>query len=101
MRIRKTERPIHLHDIHHISTNPDILQNSYMFMKTMRGTAAYWKDVLFNLIAMLKNLGCPTLFMTLSANDYHWKELAKNLESSSRKFTKSCSTKPPVNSYSF
>lgn len=55
MRIRKTERPIHLHDIHHISTNPDILQNSIMkFMKTMRGTAAYWKDVLFNLIAMLK-----------------------------------------------
>lgn len=80
MRIRKTERPIHLHDIHHISTNPDILQNSYMFMKTMRGTAAYWKDVLFNLIAMLKNLGCPTLFMTLSANDYHWKELAKTLK---------------------
>lgn len=29
---------------------------------------------------MLKNLGCPTLFMTLSANDYHWKELAKTLK---------------------
>jgi hypothetical protein len=49
-------------------------------MKTMRDTAAYWKDVLFNLLPMLKNLGCPTLFMTLSANDYHWAELAKTLK---------------------
>lgn len=101
MRIRKTERPIHLHDIHHISTNPDILQNSYIFMKTMRGTAAYWKDVLFNLIAKLKNLGCPTLFMTLSANDYHWKELAKTLKVPLKNLPKAVQQNPLITAIHF
>ena len=50
-----------------------------MFMKAVRGTVAYWKDVLFNLLAMFKNLGPPALFMTLSSNDYHWPELADTL----------------------
>ena len=49
-------------------------ENSYMFMKQIRGTAAYWKTTLLNLLAMIRNIGPPTLFMTLSANDYHWEE---------------------------
>jgi hypothetical protein len=57
----------------------DLISNSYMFMKSIRGTVAYWKDVLFDLISMMKNLGPPTLFMTLSANDYHWPQLATML----------------------
>ena len=46
-----------------------------MFMKNIRGTVAYFKNQLYNLLAMFKALGPPTLFMTLSADDMHWKEL--------------------------
>ena len=65
-------------------SNPDLLENSYMFMKKIRGTVAYWKTTLFNLLAMIKNLGPPTLFMTLSSNDYHWEELALTLQKKDR-----------------
>ena len=56
--------------------NPDVIQNSYMFAKQIRGTAAFWKNKLMNLLAMIKCLGPPTIFVTLSANDNHWPELA-------------------------
>lgn len=58
------------------SNNPDMTQDSYMFAKKIRGTAAYWKNKLVNLLAMIKCLGPPTIFLTLSANDNHWPELA-------------------------
>ena len=63
-------------DINNLQDNPDLLQNSYMFMKGIRGTVAYWKNALSDLLAMLKCLGPPTLFVTLSADDCHWPELA-------------------------
>lgn len=82
MRVRKQTVGHHLlqlSDLHSLSNNPDLINNSFMFMKTIRGTVANWKDVLFNLLAMIRNIGCPTLFMTLSANDYYWPELANSL----------------------
>lgn len=63
------------------SCNSSVLRaNSYLFMKKIRGTAAYWKNTLFNLLAMIRNIGPPTLFLTLSSNDYHWEELAMTLQ---------------------
>lgn len=53
----------------------DINANSYMFMKNIRGTVAYWMNVLHDLLAMVKCIGPPTLFVTLSADDCHWPEL--------------------------
>ena len=50
------------------------LSNSYMFMKNMRGTAAYWKDQLLDFLAKINTLGQPTFFVTLTANDLHWPE---------------------------
>ncbi|CAC5405283.1 unnamed protein product [Mytilus coruscus] len=44
-------------------------------MKNIRGTVAYWADVLQNLLATVKSLGPPTLFLTLSADDCSWPEL--------------------------
>ena len=38
-------------------------------MKNIRGTAAYWADILANLLAIVRCLGPPTLFVTLSADD--------------------------------
>ena len=60
--------------------NPDILQSSYMFMKSIRGTVAYFRNALYDLLAMFRSLGPPTLFMTLSADDLHWPELGIILE---------------------
>ena len=82
MRMRKPQKDnsiVTAKDIKHLQDNPDLLQNSYMFLKGIRGTVAYWKNALSNLLAMLKTLGPPTLFVTLSADDCHWPELAMAL----------------------
>lgn len=67
-------------DVRSRGTNPDIIQNSYMFMKHIRGTVAYFRNALYDLLAMFRCLGPPTLFMTLSAGDLHWPELGMCLE---------------------
>ena len=58
----------------------NFLQNSYMFMKNIRGTIAYFRNALNDLLAMVRTLGPSTLFMTLSADDLHWPELGMLLE---------------------
>ena len=63
-------------NISSLDSNPNIIENSYMFAKNIRGTAAYWKNTLMNLLAMIKCIGSPTIFLTLSANDNNWNELA-------------------------
>ncbi|WAR12801.1 hypothetical protein MAR_026981 [Mya arenaria] len=55
-------------DVRARNTNPDILQN-------IRGTVVYFRNALYDLLAMFRCLGPPTLFMTLSADDLHWPEL--------------------------
>lgn len=71
---------ITINDLNNLNHNPDLLQNSYMFMKYIKGTSAYWKNTLLNLLSMFKQLGPPTLFVTLSANDMHWPELIMTLK---------------------
>ena len=61
-------------------TDPRLIQNSYMFMKIIRGTVAYLRNTLNDLLAMVKTLDPPTLFMTLSSDDLHWPELGMMLE---------------------
>ena len=48
---------------------------AYNFMNTIKGTPAYWKRFLFEVLAMVKQLGLPTFFMTLSCADLRWNEL--------------------------
>ena len=48
---------------------------AYKFMSTIKGTPAYWKRFLFEVLAMVKQLGFPTFFMTLSCADLRWEEL--------------------------
>ena len=43
-------------------------------MSGIKGTPAYWKKFLFDVLAMVRQLGCPTFFMTSSA-DLRWNEL--------------------------
>ena len=48
---------------------------AYSFMSSVKGTPAYWKKKLFEVLAMVKQLGIPTFFMTLSCADLRWNEL--------------------------
>lgn len=80
MRMRKSSNgPLTARDLNDETFNSEVINNSYMFMKLIRGTAAYWKNNLLNLLAMFKTLGPPSLFVTLSANDMHWPDLIMTL----------------------
>ena len=67
--------PVTAQDVINTDNNPDLQENSYMFTKNVRGSAACWKNKLLDLLATIRSLGPPTLFMTLSADDMHWPEL--------------------------
>ena len=43
--------------------------DAYEFMGTIKGTPTYWKKFLYEVLAMVDQLGLPTLFMTLSRAD--------------------------------
>lgn len=82
MRIKKGQNnavSVNACDIKNLQNNAELKENSYMFVKNIRGTVAYFRNQLYNLLAMFRCLGPPTLFMTLSADDLHWPELGMML----------------------
>ena len=44
-------------------------------MNSTKGTRAYWKKFLHQFLMMVKQLGTPTFFLTLSCADLRWNEL--------------------------
>ena len=48
---------------------------AFTFINSIKGTPAYWKKFLSDVLAMVKQLGVPTFFMTLSSADLKWNEL--------------------------
>ena len=48
---------------------------AFTFMSSINGTPAFWKKILFDVLAMVKQLGVPIFFMTLSSTDLKWNEL--------------------------
>ena len=52
---------------------------AYYFMKNIPGSPAYWKTFLFDVLAMVKQLGPPTWWMTFSSADLKWNEIYKIL----------------------
>ena len=44
-------------------------------MNTIKGTLAYWKRFVFDILAMVKSLGLPIFFMTLSCAKLRWNKL--------------------------
>ena len=52
---------------------------SYEVFKTMRGTSMYYENAKKNLMTMLRQKGCPSLFMTISCAEYQWKELVRQI----------------------
>ena len=50
---------------------------AYLFLRQVPGTPPYWKRFMYEVVAMVKQLGIPTWFMTLSCADLRWPELFK------------------------
>ena len=48
---------------------------AFTFMNSIKGTPAYWKKFFFDVLAMVKQLGVVTFFMTPSSADLKWNEL--------------------------
>ena len=51
----------------------------YQYMKTIRGTPAYWEKALKDLLGMLRQLGTPTWFCSFSAADSRWPEIVEGI----------------------
>ena len=47
----------------------------FTFMNSIKGASAYWKKFLFDVWAVVKQLGLPTFFITLSSAALKWNEL--------------------------
>lgn len=57
----------------------DIASNIMYHGASLRGTRAYWRQRCSELTEMVRQLGTPTIFFTLSAADYHWPDLFRLL----------------------
>ena len=51
------------------------LDQAYLFLREIPGTPPYWQKFMYEVVAMVKQLGIPTWFMTLSCADLRWPEL--------------------------
>ena len=61
-----------------IGSESSALSNRILhFASALRGTCQYWMKQRSRLISMVNNLGLPTVFLTHSAADIHWSELAE------------------------
>ena len=49
--------------------------NAFPLMSSVKGVPTYWKQFLYDVLAMVKQLGIPTYFLTLSYADLRWEEL--------------------------
>ena len=65
----------------HLRSNTQSLQNlicqdqAYLFLRQIPGTPPYWQKFMYEVVAMVKQLGIPSWFMTLSCADLRWSEL--------------------------
>lgn len=52
---------------------------AYLFLMQIPGTPPYWQKFMYEVIVMVKPLGIPTWFVTLSFADLRWPELLQIL----------------------
>lgn len=52
-----------------------VSESCWAFLRGIRGTAAYWAAARQQLFAMIRSLGSPTWFLTLSAAETRWDDL--------------------------
>ena len=51
------------------------INNVFSFISSVKGKPEYWKQFLYDILAMVKQLRIPTSFLTLSCADLKWEEL--------------------------
>lgn len=51
------------------------IEDVHLIMRNVRGSSAYWRSALTDLIAQIRCLGPPTYFITLSCNDLNWNDM--------------------------
>lgn len=64
----------------------ECLEKNFAFLKHVPNSVQYWHARKKDLFAMIRQLGKPTLFMTLSASELRWDELIKLLNTLAKKF---------------
>ena len=52
---------------------------AYSFLKNLRGSPPYYQKTFYELLAMIRQLGAPTWFFTLSAADMHWPDMIRTI----------------------
>ncbi|KAK3914465.1 Vacuolar membrane-associated protein iml1 [Frankliniella fusca] len=62
-----------------LNDNPNILKKIMFNARNLRGSKAYWHSRSGELRDMVNQLNMPTIFLTLSAADLHWKDLYRLL----------------------
>ena len=63
----------------HLQNLPDSRLGEILmrFGMVLRGTCAYWSKCHKELSDLIQQIGCPTIFFTLSASDMQWPDLQK------------------------
>ena len=65
--------------------NPEVISQfvhkdkAYRFLKNVRGSPPYYQRTFYELLAMIRQLGTPTWFFTLSAADMKWPDMIKTI----------------------
>ncbi|KAL3189143.1 hypothetical protein MRX96_003278 [Rhipicephalus microplus] len=58
----------------------EVLDRDLVFMRGVPNTVQYWQDRRSELFAMIRQLGKPHAFLTMSASEVHWERLLETLE---------------------
>ncbi|GBP80547.1 hypothetical protein EVAR_39417_1 [Eumeta japonica] len=66
-------------DFNKIVNQEGAVEDVHLYLKNLRGSAAYWRSALNELLAQIRCLGAPTYFVTFSSNDLHWLDQRKAL----------------------
>ena len=77
--LRKTTGKLRAGDIISATQLRQLIQDdrAFQFLTNVRGTPPYYARAVKQLLAMVIQLGCPHIFLTLSAADMSWPELFK------------------------
>ncbi|XP_071963825.1 uncharacterized protein [Antedon mediterranea] len=68
-------------DLKNVAKIEEILKSDrgYKFLKQIRGTPPYWQATQKDIIAMVRQIGKPTFFLSFSSADFRWKEIMTTL----------------------
>ena len=53
--------------------------DAYKFLKNVRGSPAYFQQVMYEVLGMIRQLGLPTWFLTQSAADMQWPDVIQTI----------------------